>query len=56
MVVGRGEFAGLCLTGEPAGPAEEEGRWKLCAYKGVLWEELNGFGRPLKELPFWWGG
>jgi hypothetical protein len=50
--VGRGEFAGECLTGEPAGPADESGRLKLWAYgKGAGCDEPNGFERP-NELPF----
>jgi hypothetical protein len=53
--VWRGEFAGECFTGEPARPADESGRLKLCAYcSGACCVELNGFERP-NELPLGWG-
>jgi hypothetical protein len=55
--VARGELAGECLTGEPARPAEESGRLKLCEYgMAVCWDEPKGLWRP-KELPLWkgWG-
>ena len=51
----RGEVAGECFTGDPARPADEAGRLKLCpyggAYCGACCDELNGFARP-NELPF----
>lgn len=50
-------MAGECLTGEPAGPAEESGRLKLWENgMAVCWEEPKGLWRP-NELPFWkgWG-
>jgi hypothetical protein len=35
LFVNRGEAAGECLTGEPAGPADDAGRLKLRAYGTV---------------------
>lgn len=55
---GRGELAGECFTGEPAGPVAVPGRLKLWLKLvlklwaiGVCCDGPNGFGRP-NELPF----
>jgi hypothetical protein len=54
-LVGRGDAAGECLTGEPPGPAADAGRLKLRTYgaagcDGPNGLELKGFGPP-NELP-----